>query len=356
MLYYEESLIPNFAVRWLDMRVPNNARRSVVFIGIIQDGSFKPKATGFLVHTMDSGLDYQFPYLVTAEHVVSGLMTKGFDLYCRLNLKDGTVLLEKLSTFWCHHPNQEKEQTDVAMTEFLIDRNLVDHEYIPLPPERQDHYRPSYGLGDEIFMVGLFKSHHGKERNVPIVRLGTIAAMPEEPIYTKYCGFMDAYLVEVRSIAGLSGSPVFLNVQALSSDTRDHPNSMYELDVKVKNTPLLGSNRMPDLVTKRRGFKRNPEELNWFRYRFLGLVHGHFDVQNLAEDIVVDDLEGSGINTGIGVVVPASKILETLYQDDLIQIRRTKSEELRSASDVISDTDANNPFFSRKILVSRNNS
>lgn len=34
--------------------------------------------------------------------------------------------------------------------------------------------------------------------------------MVGEPIKTNYTGFMQAYLVEARSIAGLSGSPVFV--------------------------------------------------------------------------------------------------------------------------------------------------
>jgi hypothetical protein len=330
------SLIPNFTVRWIDMRVPDHARRSVVFTGIMQKDIFKPKATGFLVHTMEDGLDFKFSYLVTAEHVVSGLLTKKHDIYYRLNLKDGTVKIDKLSTHWWYHPDQSINQTDVVLTEFQIDRNFVDHEYIPLPPERMNRILSPYGLGDEIFMVRLFKSHHGRERNIPIVRLGTIAAMPEEPIHTKYCGFMDAYLVEVRSIAGLSGSPVFLNVQALSSDHRDHPDDMYKLEVKEKSGLRYGRNRT-EFETKRRGFKRDPEDLNWFRYRFLGLVHGHFDVENTSEDMVIDDLDGSGINAGIGVVVPASKILETLYQSDLVTERKAKNDELRKNALAVPD-------------------
>lgn len=337
MFLSESALIPNFAVRWPDMRVPANVRRSVVFIGIIENDTFRPKATGFLLVTMEEGLDFQFPYLATAEHVVSGLLSRGHEIYCRLNLKDGSVLVRKLPKNWWYHPDAERYSTDVAMTDFLVDRNIVDHDYIPLPPERRNILRPSYGLGDEIFMIGLFKSHHGRERNIPIVRLGTIAAMPEEPIFTEYCGFMDAYLVEMRSIAGLSGSPVFLNVQALSSDPSDHPDEMYKLDVKGKTMSMLSGSLEFETTRPRFSWKRNPEELNWFRYRFLGLVHGHFDVPNLSEDIVVDDLEGSGINTGIGVVVPAEKILETLYQSDLINARIQANEQLRKSASVSAD-------------------
>jgi len=42
------------------------------------------------------------------------------------------------------------------------------------------------GLGDETFSIGLFRSHYGQERNIPIIGIGDIAAMPEEPIKTRH--------------------------------------------------------------------------------------------------------------------------------------------------------------------------
>jgi hypothetical protein len=47
-------------------------------------------------------------------------------------------------------------------------------------------------------------------------------------------------------------------------------------------------------------------------------MQGHFDIPTLNEDSVVeDDNEGGSINTGVGVVVPAHKILETINHPDL---------------------------------------
>jgi hypothetical protein len=40
--------------------------------------------------------------------------------------------------------------------------------------------------------------------------MGNIAMIPTEPIETKDHGSMEAYLIEVRSMNGLSGSPVFV--------------------------------------------------------------------------------------------------------------------------------------------------
>jgi hypothetical protein len=115
---------------------------------------------------------------------------------------------------------------------------------------------------------------------------------------------MKGYLVEMRSIADLSGSPVFADLPSA------RPNFWG------------GGGFIPDS-------RYNPpdpnEMLDWFQYRFLGLIHGHLDIPNLIEDSVVEDEDAgasTGINTGIGVVIPAAKIIETLYQPDLIEERR----------------------------------
>jgi hypothetical protein len=60
----------------------------------------------------------------------------------------------------------------------------------------------------------------------------------------------------------------------------------------------------------------------------LGLMHGHFDVENLTEDIVAEDADGGrGVHTGIGVVIPVEKIIETLNQPELIEERRKAAAE-----------------------------
>ena len=53
-------------------------------------------------------------------------------------------------------------------------------------------------------------------------------------------------------------------------------------------------------------------------------MHGHFDVKDLNSD-VVSDLENStptGIHSGIGVVIPASKFVNTIMQKDLVEQRK----------------------------------
>lgn len=296
------------------MHVPAEARRSVMFLGEVTAGKFIPRATAFLVMTGeregDTGTDDHFPYLVTAEHVIVGMAHKQKEVFARFNLKDGTAHVQSIqSVTWWYHPTAP-ERTDVALCPVAFDWGIVDHAPIPLfnfdPHENAPIFQPRHqiGLGDETFAIGLFRSHHGAQRNIPIVRIGNIAAMPEEPIKTRHGGgFIDGYLVEMRSIAGLSGSPVFV----------DRP-----------EVPPFGF--MPDPR-----FRPDPERVNWYRYHFLGLIHGHFDVPNPIEDMFSeeDSSQSIGVNTGMGVVVPAKMVMETLYQQDLHNERQVLLEQYK---------------------------
>ena len=134
--------------------------------------------------------------------------------------------------------------------------------------------------------------------------------MPEanELVATR-CGDMEAYLIEARSIGGLSGSPVFVN---------------------------LGTSRLKDgqvhLSTRR------------YNFHLLGLMHGHWDVPLLEVDGTSEDSVGQRkVNMGIGIVVPAKKILEALEhpmikkQDD--EAIKKLREEYLPTTDEVSDED-----------------
>lgn len=68
----------------------------------------------------------------------------------------------------------------------------------------------------------------------------------------------------------------------------------------------------------------------------MGLVHGHFDIRNLNEDTVVEDEREAtrGINTGIGVVIPIDKVIETIRgHPDLIQRRKEAVETAKKTQE-----------------------
>jgi hypothetical protein len=149
------------------------------------------------------------------------------------------------------------------------------------------------GPGEELSIVGLFRTHHGVDRMIPVVRTGHLAVMREEPVKTKYCGYVDAYLIEAMSIGGLSGSPVFVNMAPM----------------RIVNGKAI--------FTKGKQFY------------LLGLMHGHFDVTNLNEDVVSDSDGGSlaSINAGLGVVIPAEKIVDTIAHPEYVKMRKQGREK-----------------------------
>ena len=291
------------------MFVPDLIRKCVAFVGVEYDnGSFVPKATGFFALAGEDNI--QRSHFLTAEHVITHVKNhiakdereKGIKsrLAVRLNLKDGGSEVVPLSdSFWWSHPDHDN-LTDVAVTLCSFQQPYFDHFAIPLYGSVVDNSTTNHlkrrgaSLGQEIAIIGLFRNHRGRERNEPIVRVGNISAMPEEPVSTRYCGYTDGYLVEAHSIGGLSGSPVFVNLW-------DGPN-----------------------ITLNVGVPRVEGTVDFKQYMHFGLMHGHWDLPNLTDDAVVEDGNDKqeSINTGIGVVIPIQKILETLYQPALIATRK----------------------------------
>jgi hypothetical protein len=275
-------------------------RKSVLFVGIKENGVFKPKATAFIISVVEGGMGWR--YLVTAEHVISGLLTKNHRIWIRSNRKDGPALEEDWGDAqWIYHP--DAGSTDVAIAPMTMSeeedyRSLVLNGPLSIVATIGVLTQFSVSEGHDVLITGLFRSHFGEQRNIPIVRTGNIALMVGEKVFTSYCGYTDAYLIEARSISGLSGSPVFIVVD-------------------VRENGIVVSQKV----------------------YLLGLMHGHFDVKNLAEDVVFDAGEGGGINTGIGVVIPVEKILETIFQPEMNEMRKEAIAHHRKQNGATPDLD-----------------
>lgn len=144
---------------------------------------------------------------VTAKHVAEEIQGKQFLI--GVNFKDGKMGWFGSDMKWWYHPT-EPESVDVAVTIFTPTERF-DTEHVPesifATNDRIKHY--SIGVGDEINVVGLFTRFFGSERHTPIVRTGNIAMMPSDKLPTNGSE-AEVYLVEGRSIGGLSGSPVFV--------------------------------------------------------------------------------------------------------------------------------------------------
>ena len=280
------------------VRIPDPILRCVGFIGegISQDSERvygDLYATGFFV-----AVPCESPYLrgqcaayfVTAKHVASDL--KDRPIYILTNKRGGGVTDNWTSpdNEWWVHPSDHG--ADVALIQ-VSENPEADTIHISVldfgTPERLQ--RLGIGIGDEIFATGLFTEIPGTTRNLPIVRHGNVAMMPAEQIQTEL-GFTDAYLVEARSLGGLSGSPVFVR---------------HTLRTEVE----------------RADGTREPFFGNGSGMTLLGLMHGHWDIKEseMNKPFFTHDRK-HGVNYGVAIVVPASKIYETLYQPELVAMRK----------------------------------
>jgi hypothetical protein len=288
------------------MIIPEEFRQCVAFAYLkTASDELMPTGTVFFVSDMEAagGQERAFIYAVTARHVIEKVIADGSGgaVWLRLNTADGgSDWLELPLTMWRSHPSDrdamwlerhDEPRFDVSACLMPpLDEQVFQFRIISTASflDQEKIAERGIGPGDEVFFIGLFASHLGRHRNTPIVRCGSIAAIPDEPVETRLGPMDDALLVEVRSIPGLSGSPVFIGDPAVR---RTGPTSWeYRTD---------------------------------FKMHLAGLVHGHWSAES--GDTVPDETgNGESINSGIAIVAPARHILETLRQGEFMKIRAEK--------------------------------
>jgi len=184
-------------------RIPDVLLNSVVYVFRDEAGAAAgrgPGGTGFLV---DDGQDL---FVVSNIHVVGNGCRS-----LRINT-DGDLadVFEIPEGDWTFHPDGDDvavaTMPDDSPTRWAVDAIRLE-DFAPTP-ERMAEL--NVGVGDDVVMLGRFSSHTGRQRNQPLARFGNIAMMPGEPVRDGRGMLVEAYLVEMRSIPGFSGSPVFL--------------------------------------------------------------------------------------------------------------------------------------------------
>jgi hypothetical protein len=75
---------------------------------------------------------------------------------------------------------------------------------------------------------------------------------------------------------------------------------------------------------------------------FLGLMHGHWRVPK--EALAREGVEvAEAVNMGVSIVVPAHKILEILYQPELVKMRKDIDKEISLETGPITDSELAKP-------------
>jgi hypothetical protein len=299
------------------MRIEDSVRDTVVFLGYPTDdpakGGIDCIGTGFLL------LYDGFPYLVTVRHVAEVLGNDPFMI--RVNRYDGgsdNIPVDNVKWYYDSDPT-----IDIAVIPFDL-------------PNRKEHYgryiddkketwwwnkarKYGAGIGDFCYTVGLFRLLAGSKRNMPIVHFGTIArtmsSWENETIPIKDWRDPDgkktiqtnAYLIESQSLAGLSGSPVFIRASNLMVRPDD-----------IAANPGSSPEDIGDAVAM-------------WRLHLLGVWQGAWDAP---PDEVLGAEVGKEVRVpvGIGVVIPADHIHYALEGDELKAMRNRLREERQAAS------------------------
>lgn len=273
--------------------IPAELKQIVAFVYVKNNvGESVPNGTGFFVgvkSTLDK--DRMYGYFVTSKHVLRDQNKKFFGrITLRLNLRAGNttsveipIILEGTQKTVFFHPDPT---VDLAVIPALPDQKTVEYKVLPenMITTREDFEKLHIVEGSEIFFTGLFTPYVGEQRNYPVVRFGRVALVTPEKIEwdgTK----MELYLLELASYGGNSGSPVFF---------------------------YLGQDRQPGSIVL------GPPEIH-----LAGVMMGTFQQGTPIQIVKTDAIPVSVANIGIAAVVPAYKLHEILFGEEL----RTKRGE-----------------------------
>ena len=268
--------------------------KPVVFISgsPLNDPDAEPslRGTGFLVSIrFDVDPDQGRVYIVTAAHVVRPLAAA----LVRLKRPDGSIAEHKI-TDWLFHPVD-----DVALA--FLPPPYSDYEFYAVARDdfvgAKEHKYP-VEPGADVFVAGLLRLVPSMgERNIPMVRTGSVGALYQERIPMRFADgtkiSVHGHLIDCQSFGGFSGSPCFVRYLSGQGETES-----MGLTYPIESTLLLG------------------------------VVGGHFDLQ---ASVSLPDQEGKlsvPVAAGVAVVYPAEKINEILNQDELFEERKGFEEEI----------------------------
>ncbi len=303
------------------MRVPDNIIECVCFLCIKKVDNdreyYTVGGTAFFVSIpSETHPDIGYVYLVTARHCADAAKEAG-NLYIRVNLKAGGAAYIKGDPYVFGTPPDD-DASDVAFA--LAAPPTSEFRYLPVPSDlvaSDDLIRDKQiGLGEEIIAIGLHASRFGIGRNLPIMRKGIISCMPyeDEPLQDEASGlYYKAYLAELRSVGGLSGSPVFA---------------------------MLGQGRL------------TAEELKGKLHKgfLIGLIRGHY--HSNVPVIAYDKIELEKLNEGIAIVTPIQEFMKLVNSEDATKARkaadRARLKDNRVTSDSAFDTNGPPTVFTKQ--------
>jgi hypothetical protein len=226
-------------------------------------------------------------YAVTNRHVIDD----GFSCV-RFNTQDGRrLVVEAKPSDWIVSQTDDLAVAPMPEMPIPVAANAVLLACLLTQEEIAKH---DIGVGDDVIMLGRFINREGIQKNSPTARFGHIAQMPGDPIEFRRKGKLYiqdlAFLCEVKSIGGYSGSPVFLM-----------PNPTYS---------------------------RGGEPLPKDRGVVIGVDFCH--IRNFEHPLDASGIEMTHmhipVNTGMAGVIPAWRLRELIMSDKALKQRRNAEE------------------------------
>jgi hypothetical protein len=293
-------------------RIPDYALDSVVYLypseAAAEDGD-QIGGSGFLIVIP---IPYTQPALAHVHCVVTNAhVIDAGSMVVRLNTTDGAMTTIALDgAEWFRHP----EGDDIAICPIGMDAKFHKfksmHPNMFLTKEIMEIF--DIGPGDDVFVVGRFINREGKQKNIPSVRFGNIAQMPDEPLLLNGGKEQECFLVEGRSIPGFSGAPVFIQIVPEAPEFPEFPQSLKQYEPK------------PSTNRPKMGFKAGPF--------LMGIDFCHL----FNKDPVVSDASGKQANdwhvrsnTGMMGVIPMWRIMDVIDSPKMKGLRDQLEDEIK---------------------------
>jgi hypothetical protein len=326
------------------MQLPDEVTRGAFYVCWSDGADLHIAGTAFLVAVMQRASDEESQgvipnndmdmgmYIVTAAHVIEGIKNrrKKRDVWIRANSIEGDRLQIRIPIKeWVFHPSDLTVDVAVSPWEYDTHRPTLDHTAIVSRAlSSEEEYTLGIREGTDVYITGVFAQHSGRKRVIPIIRVGNIALMPDanELIETKR-GLMEGYLIECRSIGGLSGSPAFACIDRIVPPITPTPpgyipEEQYRAEIRAQ-------------------------------YYWIGLVQGHWKIDESDLSIVTDrnDDIKEPLNTGIAVVVPARMITQVINQPHLKERRMEKLKQMKEGKMPVEDSSLSDKRKNRDIPI-----
>lgn len=270
--------------------IPPTLKKSVASIFVL-DGAGKEytrKGTGFFVGVKDAVKQSFDAYFVTAKHVVQKEDKKSFfpEIFLRLNKKEGEPEFFRLPLIQDGEErniflHEQDSSVDLVVISALPNQSKYDFLLLPssMIAAEKDMSVLKIREGTEVFFLGQFGRYHiGLHTNQPIVRFGKVALVTDEKII--WGGIeTDLFLIECTSYEGNSGAPVFY---------------FYHWGAEWPNGGVHA-----ELST----------------IKLAGIIKGY--IQDASPDFAYQ-------NIGISGAIPAQKLHEILFSEELLNKRNAK--------------------------------